>query len=89
MTTKRISMAAAALLATTLGAGIALAQSNAPPPRAPIKQGGADQPGMMDMSKMDGMMAKMDRMMDNCNRMMESKQQHSPSEPRTTAPDKG
>lgn len=44
---------------------------------------------MMDMSKMDGMMTKMDRMMDNCNRMMESKQQHSPSEPRTTTPDKG
>jgi hypothetical protein len=89
MTTKRISMTAAALLATILGAGVALAQGDAPSRRAPTKQGGADQPGMMDMSKMDGMMAKMDRMMDNCNRMMESKQQHSPSEPRTTTPDKG
>ncbi len=90
MTTKRISMAAAALLVTTLATGVALAQSNqTPSPQAPMKQGGADQPGMMDMSKMDAMMAKMDRMMDNCNRMMESKQQHPSSEPKTTAPNKG
>ena len=87
MTTKRISMAAAALLATTLGAGAALAQSNTPSSQAPMKQGGGDQPGMMDMSKMDAMMAKMDRMMDNCNRMMESKQQHP--QPRATVPNKG
>ena len=64
MTTKRMSMTAAALLATTLGTGVALAQSNAPSPQAPMKQGGGDQPGMMDMSKMDAMTAKMDRMMD-------------------------
>jgi hypothetical protein len=89
MTTKRISMATAALLATTLGAGVAFAQSTqVPSSQAPMKQGGADQPGMMDMSKMDAMMAKMDRMMDNCNRMMESKQ-HPSSEPKTTAPNKG
>jgi hypothetical protein len=89
MTTKRKSMAAAALLATALGAGAALAQGNqAPSPQAPMRQGGADQPGMMDMSKMDAMMAKMDRMMDNCNRMMESRQ-HPPSAPKTTAPNKG
>jgi hypothetical protein len=88
MTTKRIAVAAAALLATTLGAGVALAQSNqSPSPQAPMQQGSADQPGMMDMSKMDGMMAKMDRMMDNCNRMMESRQ-HPSSEPKT-APNKG
>jgi hypothetical protein len=79
---KRISMAAA-LLATTLGVGVALAQSNqAPSSEAPMMQRGADKSGMMDMSKMN-------RMMDNCNRMMEGMQQHPPSEPGTTTPDKG
>jgi hypothetical protein len=84
MTTKSISIAAAALLATTLGVGAALAQSNpAPSSHAPMMQGGADKPTMMDMSKMN-------RMMDNCNRMMESMQQHPRSEPGTTTPpDKG
>jgi hypothetical protein len=83
MTTKSISIAAAALLATAIGAGAALAQSNpAPSSRAQMMQGGADKPSMMDMSKMN-------RMMDNCNRMMESMQQHPRSEPSTTTPDKG
>jgi hypothetical protein len=84
MMTKGISITAAAmLLATTLGAGVALAQSNqAPPAHAPMTKGGADRHGMMDMSKME-------RMMDNCNRTMESMQQHALSEPRTTVPDKG
>jgi hypothetical protein len=84
MTTKSISITAAALLATALGVGAAFAQSNpAPSYHAPMMQGGADKPSMMDMSKMN-------RMMDNCNRMMESMQQHPRSEPGTTAPpDKG
>ena len=84
MTTKSISITAAALLATTLGVGAALAQSNpAPSSHAPMMQGGADKPSMMDMSKMN-------RMMDNCNQMMESMQQHPRSEPGTTTlPDKG
>jgi Spy/CpxP family protein refolding chaperone len=84
MTTKSISITAAALLATILGVGAALAQSNpAPASHAPMMQGGADKPSMMDMSKMN-------RMMDNCNQMMESMQQHPRSEPGTTAlPDKG
>jgi Spy/CpxP family protein refolding chaperone len=84
MTTKSISITAAALLAVTLGVGAALAQSNpAPSSHAPMMQGGADKPSMMDMSKMN-------RMMDNCNQMMESMQQHPRSEPGTTAlPDKG
>ena len=48
-----------------------------------MMQGGADEPSMMDMSKMNWMM-------DNCNRMMESTQQHPRSEPGTTTPpDKG
>jgi negative regulator of sigma E activity len=82
MTTKHIAMAAAALLATTLGVSIARAQSDqASSPKAPMNQG-VDHRGMMDMSKMN-------RMMDNCNRMMESEQQHSPSGPQTTTPDKG
>jgi hypothetical protein len=77
MTTKSISIAAAALLATVLGVGAALAQSNpAPSSHAPMMQGGADKSSMMDMSKM--------------NRMMESMQQHPRSEPgTTTSPDKG
>ena len=81
MTTKSISITAAALLATALGIGAALAQSNpsAPSSNAPMMQGDADKPGMMDMSKMN-------RMMDNCNRMMESMQQHPRSEPGTTTP---
>jgi hypothetical protein len=81
MTTKSISITAAALLATALGVGAALAQSNpsAPSSHAPMMQGDADKPGMMDMSKMN-------RMMDNCNRMMESMQQHPRSEPGTTTP---
>lgn len=80
MTTKSISIAAAALLATTLGVGAALAQSNpAPSSHAPMMQGGADKPSMMDMSKMNWMM-------DNCNQMMESMQQHPRSEPGTTTP---
>jgi hypothetical protein len=84
MMTKSISITAAALLATALGVGAALAQSNpAPSSHAPMMQGGADKPTMMDMSKMN-------RMMDNCNRMMESMQQHPRSEPGTTTPpDKG
>jgi Spy/CpxP family protein refolding chaperone len=42
MTTKSISIAAAALLATALGMGAALAQSNpAPSSHAPMMQGGA------------------------------------------------
>jgi hypothetical protein len=85
MTTKSISMATAALLATALGVGAALAQSNPEPAsHAPMMQGGADKPSMM----MD--MSKMNRMVDNCNRMMESMQQHPRSEPGTTTPpDKG
>ena len=84
MTTKSISITAAALLATALGVGAALAQSNpAPASHAPMMQGGADKPSMMDMSKMN-------RMMDNCNQTMESMQQHPRSEPGTTTPpDKG
>jgi hypothetical protein len=84
MTTKSTSIATAALLAATLGVGAALAQSNpAPSSHAPMMQGGADKPSMMDMSKMN-------RMMDNCNQTMESMQQHPRSEPGTTTPpDKG
>ena len=83
MTTKRISMLATALLATTLGVGAALAQDNQTPSRQmPMNQGDADHHGMMDMSRMN-------RMMDSCNQMMESMQQHPRSEPGTTAPDKG
>jgi hypothetical protein len=84
MTTKSISITAAALLATALGVGAAFAQSNpAPSSHAPMMQGGADKPSTMDM-------AKMNRMMDKCNRMMESMQQHPRSEPGTTTPpDKG
>jgi hypothetical protein len=82
MMTKQVSLTAVALLATSLGVGAAFAQSDQrPAPKAPMHQG-MDYRGMMDMSKMN-------RMMDNCNRMMESKQQRSPSEPRTTTPDKG
>jgi hypothetical protein len=83
MMTKRISMAAAALLAMTLGVGVALAQSNqAPSFSAPMMQRGADKSGMMDMSKMN-------RMMDNCSRMMEGMQQHPPSDPGTVTPNNG
>lgn len=81
MTTKRIPMAAAAaLLAVTLGATVAFAQSHqAPAPQqAPMPgkdmmmgQGAMDHGNMMDM-------AQMKTMMGNCNRMMES-MQHSPS----------
>jgi hypothetical protein len=88
MTTKRISTAAAAaLLATTLGASIALAQtSTAPAPQqAPLPhqgmtmgQAGKDNGGMMDMTQMN-------KMMENCNRMMESKQ-HPSANPK---PDNG
>jgi Spy/CpxP family protein refolding chaperone len=82
MMTKQVSLSAVALLATSLGVGAAFAQSDqTPASKAPMHQG-MDHRGMMDMSKMN-------RMMDNCNRMMESKQQRSPSEPRTTTPDKG
>jgi Spy/CpxP family protein refolding chaperone len=83
MMTKRISMAAAALLATALGVAAALAQSNQPPSSvAPMMQRGTDKSGTMDMSKMN-------RMMDNCNQMMEGMQQHPPSDPGTATPDKG
>jgi hypothetical protein len=71
-----ISMAVAMLLATTLGVGVALAQSDrAPSSQAPMTQRGADKSGMMDMSRM--------------NRMMEGMQQHQPSDPGTTTPYKG
>jgi hypothetical protein len=70
------SIAAAALLATSLGMGAAFAQSDpAPAPKAPMHQG-MDHRGMMDMSKMN-------RMIDNCNRMMEG-MQHSPDHGTTT-----
>jgi hypothetical protein len=84
MMTKGISMAATAvLLATTLGVGVATAQSNqAPSSEAPMTQSGADKSGMMDMSKMN-------RMMDNCNRMMEGMRQHPPTDRDATTPDKG
>ena len=81
MTTKRIPMAAAAaLLAVTLGATVAFAQSHqAPAPQqAPMPgkdmmmgQGAMDHGNMMDM-------AQMKTTMGNCNRTMES-MQHSPS----------
>lgn len=90
MTMKRISMAATTLLATTLGATLALAQTNtapapqqAPPPHRDMMMGqtGKDHGGMMDMTQMN-------RMMDNCNRMMESKQRPS-ANPQNPKPDNG
>ena len=73
MKTTRISIAAAvALLATTLGATVVLAQSDQPAPsprprHGMMGQGDMDHRDMMDMSQMN-------RMLENCNRMMESKQ---------------
>ncbi|MCO6416175.1 hypothetical protein JYK14_08340 [Siccirubricoccus sp. KC 17139] len=99
MTTKRIPMAAAAaLLATALGATVALAQGNqAQTPQAPAPQqapapdqGMMGRGGMMGMMNMMGQMdpAQMNRMMENCNRMMEG-MQRSPSAPRDTQPGHG
>jgi len=89
MMMKRIPMTAtAALLATSLGAAVALAQNNATPTpeQAPMPnqgmmmgQAGKDHGAMMDM-------AQMNKMMENCNRMMESKQ-HPPSSPQSAKPD--
>lgn len=91
MIMKRMPMAiAATLLATSLGATIALAQNNsaptpqqAPMPKEGMMMGeaGKDHGAMMDM-------AQMNRMMENCNRMMESKQ-HPPSGPQSAKPDNG
>jgi len=76
--------AAAALVATSLGATIAFAQGNpAPAPQqAPPHQGMMmDRGGMMDMTQMN-------RMMENCNRMMEGTRQSPSGAPKPT-PDHG
>jgi Spy/CpxP family protein refolding chaperone len=90
MKTIRLSTtAAAALLATTFGATVVLAQSSppTPSPQAPepgqgmMGKGGMDHGGMMDMSQRN-------RMIENCNRMMQSREQ-SPSHQQDAKPDHG
>lgn len=97
MTTKRMPMAAAAvLLATALGTGASLAQGNqaqtpqAPAPQQAPGQGMMGRDGMMGHGGMMGQMdpAQMNRMMENCNRMMEG-MQRSPSAPRDAQPGHG
>lgn len=83
MTTKCISMAAAAIIATALGATIAFAQGNPPPAaqQAPAHQGMMmDRGGVMD--------TQMNRMMENCNQMMEG-MRSSPSGASKPTPDHG